>query len=83
MQVMWDVETKDIKPKDVKVVEDEAAHQDAVVDEVSAEAHLSIWVDFSPVSPHPKDNYSHLQCREGISLRISRVWCKPTWIKNS
>jgi hypothetical protein len=65
MQVMQDVETKDIKPKDIKVIEDKAAHQDAAVDKVSAKAHLSMWVELSPVSPHPKDDYSHLQYREG------------------
>lgn len=65
MQVMRDVKTKDIKPKDIKVIEDKAAHQDAAVDKVSAKAHLSMWVELSPVSPHPKDDYSHLQYREG------------------
>jgi hypothetical protein len=69
MQVMRDVETKNIKPKDIKVVEDEATHWDAAVDEVSAKAHRSMWVELSPVFPHPKDNHSHLLCREGGFLK--------------
>ena len=51
MQVMRDVETKNIKPKDIKVVEDKAVHQDAAVVEVSAD-HKGTYVMYPYLESH-------------------------------
>ena len=65
MQVMWDEATKLFKPKGFSRAEDEDAHWEVEVeDEVSDEAHRSTWGGVSLISPHTKDEHSHLLHRE-------------------
>ena len=65
MQVMGDEATKLFKPKGFSKAEDADAHQEAeVADKVSDEAHRSTWGGVSLISPHPKNEHSHLLHKE-------------------